>query len=110
MRGIAFEYGIQHRKELARFNNVRHLSAYLDEKDLIGPFIRYAAARNVRGRPEFIAVSSPLVIQVMKANIARSFFNEDAYWMIYQEDDKTLTKAVEVAIRSSVHIQGSSLE
>jgi carboxyl-terminal processing protease len=108
--GFAYEYAIQHRIELARFNNVRHLSAYLDEKDLIGPFVRYAAARNVRGRPEFISVSYPLVIQEVKANIARSFFDEDAYWMIYQEDDKTLTKAVEVAIRSSVHIQGNPLD
>jgi len=67
---------------------------------LITPFIDYAAQRGVLGRPEFIKGSFPLVITQLKAYIARNMLGEDAFWKILQEDDVTLTKGVEVAIRT----------
>jgi carboxyl-terminal processing protease len=98
--GYAFAFTDANRDSLKLYNTANKLSAYLDDQDLITPFIDYAAQRGVLGRPEFIKGSFPLVITQLKAYIARNMLGEDAFWKILQEDDVTLTKDVEVAIRT----------
>jgi carboxyl-terminal processing protease len=98
--GYAFAFTDANRDSLKIFNTANKLSAFLDDQDLITPFIDYAAQRGVLGRPEFIKGSFPLVITQLKAYIARNMLGEDAFWKILQEDDVTLTKGVEVAIRT----------
>lgn len=97
---FAFRYTDAHRDSLKLFNTPNKLSSYLDDQDLIPVFLDYAASRNVRGRPSFIEKSFPMVLTQIKAYIARNMLNEDAFWKILQEDDVTLTKAVEVITRS----------
>jgi carboxyl-terminal processing protease len=100
IQGYAFAYTDANRDSLKVYNTANKLSAFLDDVDLITPFIDYAAMRGVLGRPEFISASFPLVTTQLKAYIARNMLGEDAFWKILQEDDVTLTKGVEVAIRS----------
>jgi carboxyl-terminal processing protease len=98
--GYAFAYTDANRDSLKVYNTANKLSAYLEDVDLITPFIDYAASRGVLGRPEFISGSFPLVFTQLKAYIARNMLGEDAFWKILQEDDVTLTKGVEVATRA----------
>lgn len=98
--GFAFEYTDLHRDSLRLFNTANKLSSYLDDQDLITPFLNYTMERNVLGRVSFIEKSFPMVLTQMKAYIARNMLNEDAFWKILQEDDVTLTKAVEVITKS----------
>jgi len=98
--GYAFAFTDANRDSLKLYKTANKLSSYLDDQDLITPFIDYAAQRGVLGRPEFIKGSFPLVITQLKAYIARNMLGEDAFWKILQEDDVTLTKGVEVAIRT----------
>ena len=98
--GYAFAFTDANRDSLKIFNTANKLSSYLDDQDLITPFIDYAAERGVLGRPAFIQGSFPLVITQLKAYIARNMLGEDAFWKILQEDDVTLTKGVEVVTRS----------
>jgi len=98
--GYAFAYTDANRDSLKIYNTANKLSAYLEDVDLVTPFIDYAAERGVMGRPEFISGSFPLVFTQLKAYIARNMLGEDAFWKILQEDDVTLTKGVEVATRA----------
>jgi carboxyl-terminal processing protease len=98
--GYAFAFTDARRDSLKVYNTANKLSAYLDELDLITPFVDYAASRGVLGRPEFISGSFPLVVTQLKAYIARNMLGEDAFWKILQENDVTLTKGVEVATRA----------
>ena len=82
------------------FNTPNKLAAYLDELDLITPFLKYATARNVRGRYEFISPSIPMVQRDIESNIARMLMGEDAFWMLYQDGDPLLDKAVEVIVKA----------
>jgi hypothetical protein len=41
-----------------------------------------------------------MALTQIKAYIARDMLNEDAFWKILQEDDLTLTKAVEIITKS----------
>lgn len=102
--GFTFGYVDNHRDSLKLFKSPNHLSSWLDDVNLVPSFVEYAARKGVRGRPNFIAVSFPLVNTHIKANIARLMLGEDAFWKMYQENDKTLNKAVEIVIKSKSKI------
>jgi len=97
---FAYNYTDTHRDTLKVYNTPNKLSSFLDDQDLIPPFLEYSTARNILGRPSFIEKSFPIVLTQIKAYIARIMLDEDAFWKIVQEDDATLTKAVEVITRS----------
>lgn len=99
IQGYAFAYTDAHRDTLKLFTTPNKLSAYLEEQDLINPFIEYAWQRGVMGRDFIIQTSYPLVITQLKAFIARNMLGEDAFWKIVQENDPTLTKGVEVVVK-----------
>jgi len=100
VRAYAYSYTDVHRDSLKLFNTPNKLSFYLDDLDLMPAFVDYAAIRNVRGRPAFIEKSYPMVLTQLKAFIARNMLGEDAFWKILQEDDITLTKAVEIITKA----------
>jgi len=103
--GYSMDY-VNHNRDMLKIQATpNRLSSYLDDRNLIPSFINYAAGRGVRGRPEFISVSLPLVNTQIKANIARMVLGDDAFWKIYQEDDKTLNKAVEIVIKARSSIE-----
>jgi len=98
--GFAYTWAVDNRERLKAFNTPNKLAAYLDELDLITPFLKYATARNVRGRYEFISPSIPMVQRDIESNIARMLMGEDAFWMLYQDGDPLLDKAVEVIVKA----------
>lgn len=98
--GFAYTWAVDNRERLKAFNTPNKLAAYLDELDLITPFLKYATARNVRGRYEFISPSLPMVQRDIESNIARMLMGEDAFWMLYQDGDPLLDKAVEVIVKA----------
>jgi len=99
---FAYTYALQHKKELMAYSTPAKLSAYLDGKDLIAPLIAYATERNVRGRVEFIAPSFPLALRDIKSNIARMILDDNAFWIIYQDSDPVMMKAVEVVMKEKL--------
>jgi carboxyl-terminal processing protease len=101
---FSFRYVDQHRESLKAYSSANHLSSWLDDLNLIPTFVNFAATKGVRGRPEFISMSFPLVQTNIKANIARLMLGEDAFWKLYQENDNTLNKAVEVVIKAKSRI------
>ncbi|MCE5174578.1 MAG: S41 family peptidase [Bacteroidales bacterium] len=98
--GFAYSYTDVNRDSLKPYNTPNKLSFYLDDQDLISKFLEYAENRNYRGRLEFIEKSFPMALTQIKAYIARDMLDEDAFWKILQEDDLTLTKAVEIITKS----------
>jgi carboxyl-terminal processing protease len=96
---FAYTYALEHKKELKAFNTPAKLASYLDDKDLITPFIEYAYQRNVRGRMEFISPSFSLVQRDLKSNIARMILGDSAFWIIYQDNDPMMLKAVEIVMK-----------
>jgi carboxyl-terminal processing protease len=99
IQGYAFAWTDMHRDSIKPYTTANKLSAYLDEVDLITPFLDYASQRGVLGRPEFIQVSFPVVVTELKAYIAKNMLGDDAFWKIFQEDDPTLTKGVEMVTK-----------
>lgn len=98
---FAYTYALQHKKELKAFTTPAQLAAYLDGKDLINPFMAYATEHNVRGRVEFISQSFPITLRDIKASVARMILGENAFWMIYQENDPMMQRAFGVVTRAT---------
>ncbi len=105
---FAFTYALEHKKELQAYSTPGKLAAYLDEKDLITPFMDYATERNVRGRVEFIAPSFPLVLRDIRSNIARMILGDNAFWILYQDVDPMLDKAIEVVVKAKTVVGNSN--
>jgi len=99
--GFAYTYALDNKETLKNYQTVSKLSAYLDDQDLITPFLHYATARKVRGRPDFISISFPMVQRDIKSNIARMLLGEDAFWMVYQDKDPVMDKAIEVIVKAT---------
>jgi carboxyl-terminal processing protease len=107
----AFAYTDAHRDSLRAFKTPNKLSYYLDDQNMIDPFLDFASERGVLGRPAFIQKSYPLVLTQIKAYIARNMLGEDAFWKILQEQDITLTKGVEVLMMTDgPDVVGSKIE
>jgi len=98
---FAYSYTDVHRDSMKIYNTPNKLSFYLDDQNLIPKFLEYAESKNYKGRLEFIEKSFPIILTQIKAYIARNILNEDAFWEILQEEDLTLTKAVEVITKSN---------
>ncbi len=102
---FSFAFVDANREKIKKYDTPNKLSDWLEEQNLIPDFVRYAADKGVRGRPEFISMSFPLVNTIIKASIARLMLGDDAFWKIYQENDPTLTKSVEVVIKAKSNIE-----
>lgn len=98
--GYTVDFVNANRKLLRSLGDPGRISAWMDSKNIMPDFVRYAESRGFRGRPEFIAASAPLVMTQIKAGAARMVLGEDAYWKLLQVGDNTLTKAVEVVERA----------
>lgn len=92
----ALEYSDQHRKQFAAYENYEELWAYLKTQPLVNDFANYAMRKGVKKRPALIAISRQLIEAQLQAYIIRNFFKDAGFYPVFQQDDITLKKAVEV--------------
>ena len=92
----ALEYSDQHRKQFAAYGNYEELWAYLKTQPLVNDFANYAMRKGVKKRPALIAISRQLIETQLQAYIIRNFFKDAGFYPVFQQDDITLKKAVEV--------------
>gem|GEM_PF-5594126 len=76
------------------FKTPAALKAYLQEQRVFENFVDYTVAQGIPKKPQEISESKDLAADQIYAYIARNILGEDAFWMILQEKDPTLNKAV----------------
>ena len=59
-------------------------------------FANYAMRKGIKKRPTLIAISRQLIETQLQAYIIRNFFKDAGFYPVFQQDDVTLKKAVEV--------------
>ncbi len=62
--------------------------------DLFNSIIKFADENEVKRNLEEIITSKPLISRGLKAAISRNLFNDFGYYVIVNETDKTVQKAV----------------
>lgn len=102
---FAFKYTNDHRTELKKTKNWQALEQYLDGKDIVGEFVRYASTKGVNANDstllhyplsvaQQIEKSRPLLKRLLTAYIVRDVFGDEGFWAIYEREDEITLRAL----------------
>ena len=94
---FAYLYADEHRDELSTLTNADEFYSYLDKKDALTDFIKYASDKGVAKDEKGLKVSGTIINTQLKAYIARNIIGEEGFYPIIKNIDKTLLRAIEIS-------------
>ncbi|MCH5216666.1 MAG: S41 family peptidase [Muribaculaceae bacterium] len=95
LQKFAFNYADSHREALSKYSDVNELLKALPSGDnLLYDFVRYAAQNGVAIRWYYIEQSRVLLINQLRALIARELFGLQGFYKVYNMDDINIKAAV----------------
>ncbi|MDH6534521.1 S41 family peptidase [Parabacteroides sp. 52] len=92
----ALEYSDKNRQKLSAFNSWDELYTYLQSQSLLSDFVNFAESQGIKRRPTLIYISGKLIENQLQAYIVRNFFDEAGFYPIFQKEDKTLLRAIQI--------------
>lgn len=93
---FALKYVDENRQRLEEAYDVSELLSMLpSDSNLLGLFVRFAKEHGVDAQWYYINISAPLIVNQLKAVIARDILGTGAYFEISNMLDSTVAKAVE---------------
>ncbi len=93
---FVLQYSDRHREQLASFKTYEELYSYLQTQPLLEEFTDFAVTKGIRKRPNLIAISGKLIENQLQAYIVRNFFDDAGFYPIFQKDDPTILRAVQI--------------
>jgi carboxyl-terminal processing protease len=93
---FAFKYADKNRGKLDGAKDYHEMLEYLDNQDLLGPFIAFAEENGVRESHEEIILSQRVILVSIKAVIARFILDNEGYYPIIHQIDPTIQKSLEI--------------
>lgn len=95
---FAYEYCDLNRPELQKGKTVEELVKLLPPDNvLLDSFVHYASINGVPARWFYINISTPLIVNQLKALIARNILGLSAYYEIINSTDKAVDEAAKHA-------------
>lgn len=97
LQKYSFKYADSNRKQLSEAKNVDELLALLPSDDaLLNQFVSYAHREaKIAPRWYYINQSRSLIIDILKALIARDLFGTSAYYEVINRTDNTVLRAID---------------
>ncbi len=95
MYRFAFYYTDIHRSSLDKFTTARDIEGYLDDQDLLPQFIKYASGKGLPADSKDIRTSEEVLKKTIKAYVARNIIDNDGFYPIIADIDKTLKVAID---------------
>ncbi|MCM1451827.1 MAG: S41 family peptidase [Clostridium sp.] len=93
---FAYEYCDLNRQQLQKATNVDELLKMLPSNSvLLNSFVNFAQINGVNPRYNQINISAPLIVNQLKALIARNIMGLSGYYEVYNKYDSTVQKALE---------------
>lgn len=98
-KGLIQEYALayvtSHRPTLKKMKDYKELLRNIPASDqIINDFVRYADAKGVPARWQYIHQSQDLITSLIKAFIARDIFGQKAFYPIFNRIDPTIAAAI----------------
>ncbi len=95
MQKFAFNYCDNNREKLAQSENIEDLLTKLpSDNDLLQSFFKYTEQNNIPTKWNSINTSRKLILNQLKALIARDALNQQAFYEIYNTRDNCVQEAV----------------
>ncbi len=93
----AYTYADKHRNDLTVLTDADAIESYLDKKNAMEDFIKYAAEKGVPRDNKGLKESGFIIRTQLKAYIARNIIGEEGFYPIIKQIDKTLLKSIEIS-------------
>jgi len=94
---FAYSYADDHRNELSTLANAEEFDNYLDKKDALSDFVKYAESKGIAKESNGLKVSGTIINTQLKAYIVRNIMGEEGFYPIIKKIDKTLLRAIEIS-------------
>ncbi len=95
MQRFAFSYSDLNREQLSKYKSIDELLNHLPSDDaLLQSFVRYASQNGVPARWYYINKSHDLLVNQLKALIARDLLGYNAFYSIYNRRDNSVQEAI----------------
>jgi carboxyl-terminal processing protease len=91
---FCFDYTDTHRNTLAQFKTAQQIATYLDSQDILSQFVAYAADHGLPKDKKGLKISGDIIHYQIKALIARNMIDNEGFYPIIQEIDKTLLEGI----------------
>ena len=91
---FAFQYVDNNRRELNKYKNAHEINTYLESINIFDQFVDFAEENGVSRTTTGFKKSKHLVNTQLKANIARNVIDNDGFYPIIEDVDKTLKIAI----------------
>ncbi len=96
LQKYSYAYADDNRQQLNKAKTVAQLLKLLPPDEvLLRDFVDYAVSNGIPARWYYINISSPLIVNHLKALIARDILGIQAYYEVINTSDPTLAKALE---------------
>lgn len=97
LQKYAYEISDLNREEFAKAKNVDELLKLLpSDATLLQSFVYYASQKGIPARWHYINISSSLIVNYLKALIARDTLGFEAFYEIYNKRDKAFNEALKL--------------
>ena len=95
LQKFAFSYTDINRAALSELTDYKHLMRVMPSNEaLLSDFVSFAADAGVQPRWYFISLSHDIILTQLKALIARDVFGAEAFYPIYNRNDRTIEAAM----------------
>lgn len=94
---FAYNYADEHRKILSDFTKADEFDEYLDKKNVLGDFVKYAAEKGIPRDNEGLKTSTLIINSQLKAYIARNIIGEEGFYPLIKKIDNTLLRTIEIS-------------
>lgn len=95
LQKYAYSYAEINREEFSNLKDYKQFLRILPSNNaIINDFVSYAAENGVPARWYYINLSRDLIVNQLKALIARDIFGNEAFYPIYNKNDKAIQKAI----------------
>ncbi len=93
---FAFEYSDDNRKEFSSFADYKELDAALRSSNMFDKFVNFAANKGVTPTDEDLKASKAELTTLLSAYVCRNIFGDRGFYPVFNSNDPTIAKAVEV--------------
>src|ERR1051325_954114 len=93
---FSFDFVNSNRKKLLEMGSEEYIRSYKVSEELLRQFMDYAEKNGVKKNSGDLKHSADLLKNYLKASIARDLWDNPGFYPIYNKDDKTLLKGLEV--------------
>lgn len=92
----AFDYSDNNRQNLTRYKDYKELTTHLQDSGIFDKFMAFASRKGVSPKNGDIEKSEAAITELLSAYICRNIFGDKGFYPVFNQNDPTIKKAVEV--------------